>query len=80
MAYDVGAFCDVDVFKKDMDEYLRALLDCKPAPGESRGVYPGIPEHEAELERRAEGIPYHPEVIEWFKKTMADLGVTDDLP
>ena len=80
MAYDVGAFCDVATFKKDMDDYLRALLDCKPAPGESRVVYPGIPEHEAELERRAEGIPYHPEVIEWFKKTMADLGVTDDLP
>ena len=80
MAYDVGAFCDVATFKKDMDDYLRALLDCKPAPGESRVVYPGIPEHEAELERRVEGIPYHPEVIEWFKKTMADLGVTDDLP
>ena len=73
MAYNVAAFTDIDTFKADMDAYLRSLLDCKPAPGESRVVYPGIPEHEAEIDRRANGIPYHPEVIDWFNGAMREL-------
>ncbi len=80
MAIDVARFTDLDVFKNDMDDYLRSILDCKPAPGESRVVYPGYPEYEAEIERRERGIPYHPEVIEWFKKTADELGVEHDLP
>lgn len=75
MAYNVAAFTDVDVFKADMDAYLRSILDCKPAPGESRVVYPGIPEHEAEIDRRTNGIPYHPEVIEWFNGVMEQLEI-----
>ncbi len=80
MAFRVETFSDLATFKADQDEYLRALLECKPAPGEERVVYPGIPEHEAELERREMGIPYHPEVIEWYRKTMDDLGVPCELP
>ena len=75
MAYNVAAFTDVGTFKADMDAYLRSILDCAPAPGESRVVYPGIPEHEAELDRSANGIPYHPEVIEWFNGVMGELDV-----
>ena len=80
MAFDIARFSELHLFKKDMDEYLRSILDCKPAPGESRVVYPGIPEHEAELERRERGIPYHPTVIEWFKKTTAELDIDHNLP
>ena len=75
MAYNVAAFTDVDTFKADMDAYLRSILDCKPAHGEQRVVYPGIPEHEAEADRRANGIPYHPEVLEWFNGVMNELGI-----
>ncbi len=80
MAYNIAAFTDVDVFKRDMDEYLRTLLDCQPAPGEDRVVYPGIPEHEAEQDRAANGIPYHPEVIGWFNGVMEELQITSPLP
>ena len=73
MAYDVAAFTDLGGFKKDMDAYLDRLLACNPAPGEDRVVYPGIPEHEAELQRKKRGIPYHPEVIDWFKRTCESL-------
>jgi LDH2 family malate/lactate/ureidoglycolate dehydrogenase len=79
MAYDVSAFTELDVFKRDMDEYLRKLLECKPAPGYERVVYPGIPEHEEELDRRANGIPYHRDVIDWFRETCAELNVQDRL-
>ncbi len=80
MAIDVSRFTDLDGFKKDMDDYLRSILECKPAPGETRVVYPGYPEYEAELDRRELGIPYHPEVIEWFKKTTNELGIDNNLP
>ena len=80
MAYDISKFTELDIFKQDMDEYLKSFLDCKPAPGESRVVYPGLPEHEAEVDRRANGIPYHPEVIEWFKKAAAECEVDTELP
>ena len=75
MAYNIAAFTEIDTFKADMDAYLRSILDCKPAPCESRVVYPGIPEHEAEVDRSAHGIPYHPEVLEWFSGVMGELGI-----
>lgn len=80
MAYDISKFTDLDTFKSDMDEYLRAILDCRPALGEDRVIYPGIPEHEAEIDRIANGIPYHPEVVEWFHKITKELEVEHDLP
>ena len=58
-----------------MDAYLRSILHCKPAPGESRVVYAGFPEHESEIDRRANGIPYHPEVIGWFNGVMEQLEI-----
>jgi putrescine aminotransferase len=61
------------------DGYLKKLRECKPAPGETRVVYPGIPEHEEEIERRKLGIPYHPDVIEWFKETCDGLNATHRL-
>lgn len=75
MAYHIAAFTEVDAFKADMDAYLRSLLGCKRAPGEHRVVYPGILEHEAEIERRANGIPYHPNVVEWFNSVMDELEI-----
>ena len=80
MAYNVAAFTDIDTFKDDMDAYLRTIVDSKPAPGEERVVYPGIPEHEAEIDRQANGIPYHPEVVDWFNGVMGELGVESPLP
>lgn len=75
MAYNVEAFTELETFKADMDSYLKLLRECKPAPGETRVVYAGIPEHEAEIERLEHGIPYHPEVIDWFRTTCEELQV-----
>ena len=66
-AYNIDAFSDAATFKTDMDAYLRLLLDSKTAPGAIRVIYPGIEEAEAEVDRLARGIPYHPEVIDWFR-------------
>ncbi len=75
IAYNLEAFVDLEEFKSDMDEYMRSLQDCTPAAGQSRVVYAGLPEHEEEIERRQHGIPYHPEVIEWFQSITSELEI-----
>jgi len=74
-AYAVEAFTDVAEFKRSMDEYLRALRSLKPAPGHERVLYAGVLEAEEEKERRQNGIPLHPEVIDWFRSTCAEMEI-----
>ena len=38
-----------------------------------------LEEHDEEIDRRQRRIPYHPEVIEWFRSTTSELGLTDHL-
>lgn len=75
MAYRIDAFTDVTKFKSDMDALLRGLVETPPAPGESRVVYAGLLEAEEEARRRVEGIPYHTEVIGWFREVERELGL-----
>ena len=79
LAYRIDAFTDPEAFKDEMDRYMRGLRETPPAAGHERVFYAGLPEHETELERRELGIPYHPEVIAWFRKTAAELGVAHGL-
>ncbi len=74
-AYDIAAFTDVDQFKDTMDEALRTLRTTKPAPGHDRVLYPGLSEHEEERDRRANGIPLHREVVQWFDDITAELSL-----
>ena len=74
-AYNISSFTDVEHFKDTMDYTLRTLRNTKPARGFSRVLYPGLSEHEEEIERRANGIPLHREVIEWFNKTTKELSI-----
>ncbi|MDP7412532.1 MAG: Ldh family oxidoreductase [SAR202 cluster bacterium] len=74
-AYNIEAFCDLDVFKDNMDQMLATLKATKPAPGHDAVIYPGVSEHEEEKERRQNGIPLHPEVIEWFSDITAELSL-----
>ncbi|MDA0364345.1 MAG: Ldh family oxidoreductase [Chloroflexi bacterium] len=74
-AYRVDAFIDVAQFKRDMDTFLRGLAETKPAPGHERVVYAGLLEAEEEVRRRADGIPYHTEVIDWFRGIEGELGL-----
>jgi L-2-hydroxycarboxylate dehydrogenase (NAD+) len=75
LAYDISAFTDVRTFKQNMDVYMKSLQDTTPAPGHDRVVYAGLPEYEARLEREEKGIPYHPEVIEWFQDICKELDI-----
>lgn len=74
---NIGAFTDVDEFKSNMDQYLRSLRETPTAPGAERVIYAGVEEQEQEVERAERGIPYHPEVIEWFRSAFAELDLPD---
>ena len=74
-AYKIDAFTPVDQFKEAMDDFLRTLKDTPPAPGHQRVLYAGLPEDEAEQERRANGIPLHQDVIQWFQTICTELDV-----
>src|SRR5262244_1189740 len=75
-AYNISAFTDLDRFKDTMDEMLRTLRTTPPAPGQERVLYPGLSEAEELEERRAKGIPFHREVLQWFAECTSELGVT----
>ena len=74
-AYNIEAFTDVAEFKETMDLFLRTLKDTPPAPGHDRVLYPGLPEAEAEVDRRANGIPLHRDVVQWLRDLCGELGV-----
>ena len=74
-AIRIDAFIDVPKFKADMDTFLRGLASTRPAPGEARVVYAGLLEAEEEARRRETGIPYHTEVIEWFRTVEREQGL-----
>ncbi|MCI0440103.1 MAG: Ldh family oxidoreductase [Chloroflexi bacterium] len=75
IAFNIAAFTDVDMFKENMDAMLRTLRDTKPAPGHERVLYPGLSEYEQEQDRRANGIPLHKEVIQWFDSICGELSI-----
>ena len=74
-AFDIASFTDIDGFKQTMDEMLGALTATKPAPGADRVIYPGVSEAEELEDREANGIPFHPEVIDWFEQITDELNV-----
>ena len=77
-AYNIDCFSDTKTFKKNMDDFLNGLKNTPPAPGHDRVIYPGLAEYESRLERGSKGIPYHPEVIEWFESITAELEIKLD--
>lgn len=63
LAIRIDAFRPLDEFLADMDDMLGELRRARPIEGAERVLVPGDLEYETELERRANGIPVHPEVL-----------------
>jgi len=74
-AYNIEAFTDVDTFKELMDSFLRDLKTTRPAPGHERVLYAGLAEWEVEQDRRANGIPLHKEVVQWFQDICNEMAI-----
>jgi LDH2 family malate/lactate/ureidoglycolate dehydrogenase len=78
-AYDIEAWIGLDEFKKQIDAFLEGLRTTPPAKGHERVLYPGLSEGEEFEARSRDGIPYHREVIDWFKSMGAELSIDMDL-
>jgi LDH2 family malate/lactate/ureidoglycolate dehydrogenase len=63
-----------------MDAMLRTLRTAKPVPGQDRVLYPGLSEAEELATRRANGIPLHKEVLQWFAECTSELGIAPLAP
>jgi LDH2 family malate/lactate/ureidoglycolate dehydrogenase len=74
-AYNIEAFTDVEQFKTTMDDMLKTLRTATPAPGQERVLYPGLSEAEEIQSRRANGIPLHKEVLQWFAECTKEMGL-----
>jgi L-2-hydroxycarboxylate dehydrogenase (NAD+) len=74
-AYKIDAFCDPDEFADHMRQFVAGLRDTPPAPGHDRVLYAGLEEHETEVARRIDGIPFHPDVVQFFRDTADEIGV-----
>ena len=73
MAFKIDAFTDLAQFKDDMDALLKKLSGMKPAPAKSASTTPGSSSTKKPSGARANGIPYHSEVVDWFNETAAKL-------
>lgn len=74
LAYKIDAFCDPEAFDQHMETFLRGLRETPPAEGHDRVLYAGLAEHETEQQRRRDGIPYHPDVVQYFIDTATEVG------
>ncbi len=79
LAYSVDAFTDIEPFKDEVDKYLAAIRTTPTAPGHDRVIYAGVEMQENLEERSRTGIPYHRDVVEYFKTTATGLGIAHRL-
>lgn len=74
-AIDPARFRPIEEFKADMDDMLRALKASPRAEGEERIYTAGEPEAECERQRRVEGIPLAPALVQQVNEIARPLRV-----
>jgi LDH2 family malate/lactate/ureidoglycolate dehydrogenase len=74
-AWRIDAFAPADEFKSLIDERLRDITSTPPAAGYDRVYYAGLPEHEKELDGRANGVPLHPTVVANLRDLSRETGI-----
>ena len=61
ICFRIDLFTDPDVFKKEMDAYVRTVRALRPLDGFNRSLMPGAPEADRERVYGRDGIPVGPE-------------------
>ena len=74
-AIRVDAFRPLDEFQTQMDDMFDRVHNTEPAKGFDRVMVAGDPEHAKEQERRTNGIPLLPAVVDELKQLADDVGV-----
>lgn len=75
LALKIAAFTDAMAFKHRVDEIVRQIHACRPAPGFKAVYAPGEMEARTERIYRREGIPLNPATLEGLADTARQLGV-----
>jgi len=79
-AMRVDGFRPVDEFKEHMDNWVKRFKDASPINPDQKVIIPGEPEHEAEQDRRKNGIPIVDAVVEDLKEVAEKLKVAPLTP
>jgi len=77
-ALQIGAFIDVDEFKRQIDDWVRTMRGTKPQPGSPGVLIPGDPEREFEARRRTEGVPLVMPLVEELLDISKQTGIPFD--
>ncbi len=75
LALSVEAFAPVAVFKKNVDEAVRAIRESRRLPGVERVWLPGEQSHSRRLDRLAHGVPVPPTLRKNLDALAAELGI-----
>jgi LDH2 family malate/lactate/ureidoglycolate dehydrogenase len=78
-AIDPSALLPLDELKGLIDGRLREMTETPPAEGFDRVLYAGLPEWESERDKRVNGIPLHPTVVDKLGALATELGVPFDV-
>ena len=63
MALDPDCFVGRDIFKREMDRYIKSIKESAKARGTEEILVPGEPEFRTETRRSKEGIPLPPNTV-----------------
>ena len=75
VAIDIGAFIDLEAFKREIDRAWDTMKSSPLLPGFDEIRLPGERTHRVEQERRARGVPLHPALC----RTLFDLAAELDI-
>jgi LDH2 family malate/lactate/ureidoglycolate dehydrogenase len=75
IAIDIGAFVEIDRFKKTTGDILRELRASAKAPGEERIYTAGEKEYLAWLERKETGVPLNDSLKKTIKELIEEYGL-----
>jgi L-2-hydroxycarboxylate dehydrogenase (NAD+) len=75
MAWRIDAFTKEEDFKAGIDQMIQEIKALETIEGVDRVMIPGEPEYEAEADRRKNGIPVHPSVVEEIRMIGREVGV-----
>ena len=78
-ALRINSFLPLENFKKSMDEMIEAFEALPTLPGVKKIYVAGGYEAEIEKDRKANGIPLHPKVIEDLQELAKELDIEYDL-
>jgi LDH2 family malate/lactate/ureidoglycolate dehydrogenase len=79
-AMRIDAFRPAEEFKKNMDQWIQRFRVARPASDQQPVLIPGDPERWMEKERRENGIPLLPAVVDDLCKLAEKLGLAFAVP